>query len=81
MKNNYKIWIGADTLGNPLIGAKACEHAVVTEHIYPSQMRHRCIVHDSNGRPMIVTPTEAKAQGRSIVARFPKADGAKGRAV
>ena len=47
---NFKIWIGVDRLGTPLIGAAAVNAALDrgelhdTEHVYSSQLRYRIVV-------------------------------------
>jgi hypothetical protein len=70
----YRIWIGADSKGRPLIGAPQLASAVVTEQIWPSQMVHRCTIR-TGGKIQIVTPTEAARLGCEILAEFPRADG------
>jgi hypothetical protein len=74
---NYMIWIGADRDGTPLIGSRACGdyEAVVHEHIYPVQMRHRVVVRAEDGQIAITTPTDARERGLDVIAQFPRADG------
>jgi hypothetical protein len=73
----YPIWIGASPSGLALVGAAACDDwgAVVTEQIYPSQLRHRVVARNETGALEIVTPTDARARGLEITDRFPAADG------
>jgi hypothetical protein len=46
----FKIWIGVDNMGVPLVGAVACNAAADrgelhdTEHVFPSQLRYRVAV-------------------------------------
>jgi hypothetical protein len=73
---NYPIWIGATNTGTPLIGAREVDSlAVVVDQIYGSQMKHRCTARTAKGAVVICTPTEAKARGYHILARFPQANG------
>ncbi len=76
----YQMWIGADSHGIPRIGAVEGANnpdiCSVSEKIYPSQMKHRCVAISEDGEDyVIVTPTEAQARGLEITSWFPQADG------
>lgn len=70
MATGYRIIIGADENGTPLVGAKACdEHGKRLDCVWGIQIPHRCTVR-KNGKIEIMTPTDAKREGLEIIAHF-----------
>jgi hypothetical protein len=72
----YRIWIGTNNKGAPLVGAHMLRDGQPCKQIYPSQMAHRCTARDKTGAIRICTPTDAMADGLEIIAYYPRANGA-----
>lgn len=73
---NFTITISTDTEGRTYVGAANRPADLASEErIYPSQMAYR-VTFRSEGRVVIGTRTEARAEGAAIIAAFPRANGA-----